>query len=141
MEEIMNNQLFRKKSMERISSPEKLEDYMRVTNPGIWMVLSAVIVLLVGLIACASVGKVETKFPVEAGVSDGTASVLLDADTEYTVQEGMILRIGSTDTKIEYVRKLAAGETAVSAEVSLPDGTYDGEIVTESISPISFLIN
>ena len=137
----MDNQLFRKKSMERISSPEKLEDYMRVTNPGIWMVLTAVIVLLAGLIICASVGKVETRFPVEASVSGGSASVLLDADTEYTVEEGMILRIGNRDTEIEYVRKLATGESSVSASVSLPDGTYDGEIVTESISPISFLIN
>ena len=137
----MDNQLFRKKSMERISSPEKLEDYMRVTNPGIWMVLTAVIVLLAGLIICASVGKVETRFPVEASVSDGSASVLLDADTEYTVEEGMILRIGNRDTEIEYVRKLATGESSVSASVSLPDGTYEGEIVTESVSPISFLVN
>ncbi len=137
----MDNQLFRKKSMERISSPEKLEDYMRVTNPGIWMVLTAVIVLLAGLIICASVGKVETRFPVEASVSDGSASVLLDADTKYTVEEGMILRIGNKDTEIEYVRKLATGESSVSAAVSLPDGTYEGEIVTESVSPISFLVN
>lgn len=137
----MDNQLFRKKSMERISSPEKLEDYMRVTNPGIWMVLTAVIVLLAGLIICASVGKVETRFPVEASVSDGSASVLLDADTKYTVEEGMILRIGNRDTEIEYVRKLATGESSVSAAVSLPDGTYEGEIVTESVSPISFLVN
>lgn len=137
----MDNQLFRKKSMERISSPEKLEDYMRVTNPGIWMVLTAVIVLLAGLIICASVGKVETRFPVEASVSGGSASVLLDADTEYTVEEGMILRIGNRDTEIEYVRKLATGESSVSAAVSLPDGTYEGEIVTESVSPISFLVN
>lgn len=137
----MDNQLFRKKSMERISSPEKLEDYMRVTNPGIWMVLTAVIVLLAGLIICASVGKVETRFPVEASVSGGSASVLLDADTEYTVEEGMILRIGNRDTEIEYVRKLATGESSVSASVSLPDGTYEGEIVTESVSPISFLVN
>lgn len=127
--------------MERISSPEKLEDYMRVTNPGIWMVLTAVIVLLAGLIICASVGKVETRFPVEASVSGGSASVLLDADTEYTVEEGMILRIGNRDTEIEYVRKLATGESSVSASVSLPDGTYEGEIVTESVSPISFLVN
>ena len=137
----MDNQLFRKKSMERISSPEKLEDYMRVTNPGIWMVLTAVIVLLAGLIICASVGKVETRFPVEASVSGGSASVLLDADTEYTVEEGMILRIGNRDTEIEYVRKLATGESSVSASVSLPDGTYEGEIVTESVAPISFLVN
>ena len=141
MEEIMDNQLFRKQSMDRISSPEKLEDYMRVTSPGIWMILTAVIVLLAGLIICASIGKVETKYPVEAGVSQGSASVLLDADTEYTVQKGMTLRIGDGDYKIGSVRRLESGETAVTADVSLPDGTYEAQIVTESITPISFLTN
>lgn len=137
----MDNQLFRKKSIDRISSPEKLEDYMRVTSPGIWMILTAVILLLAGLIVCASVGKVETKYPVCAEVQSGTASVTLDADTEYTVEHGMTLRIGKNDTQIQYVRTLENGKTAVTADVSLPDGTYDAQIVTESITPISFLIN
>lgn len=141
MEEIMDNQLFRKKSMDRISSPEKLEDYMRVTSPGIWMVLTAVIVLLAGLLVCASIGKVETKYPVKAEVQEGSATVLLEADAEYTVKEGMVLRIGTSDNGIKYVRRLGDGETVVSADVSLPDGTYDAQIVTESITPISFLIN
>ena len=35
--------VFRQKTLERISSPEQLTDYLRVTNPGIWAVLAAVI--------------------------------------------------------------------------------------------------
>ena len=42
----MDNQIFREKSIKRISSPEELNKYLRVTNPGIWAVLLAVIVLL-----------------------------------------------------------------------------------------------
>ena len=114
---------------------------MRVTSPGIWMVLTAVIVLLAGLLVCASIGKVETKYPVKAEVQKGSATVLLEADAEYTVKEGMVLRIGTSDNGIKYVRRLGDGETVVSADVSLPDGTYDAQIVTESITPISFLIN
>ena len=56
----MQGQLFRKKTLERISSPEQLQDYMRVTNPGTWMVLAAVIVLLVGLIVASALFSVET---------------------------------------------------------------------------------
>jgi hypothetical protein len=138
---MMDNQLFRKQSMDRISSPEQLQDYMRVTSPGIWMVLSAVIVLLAGLIICSMVGKIETKYEVRAEVQDGKTSVILDADTEYAVKKGMTLRIGDQDVSIEYVRTLDSGETVVSASASLPDGTYDAEIVTESITPISFLTN
>ncbi len=42
--------IFREKSMERVSSPEQLNDYIKVTNPGIWLTLAAVIVLLIGFI-------------------------------------------------------------------------------------------
>ena len=39
-----NNQtLFRKKAMARISSPEDLTSYLRVTSPGMWIVLAAVV--------------------------------------------------------------------------------------------------
>ena len=34
----MSDQIFRKKSLDRISSPEQLNDYIRVANPGIWMI-------------------------------------------------------------------------------------------------------
>ena len=48
MAEQENGTLFRQKTLDRISSPEKLTDYLRVTNPGIWIFLAAVIVLLAG---------------------------------------------------------------------------------------------
>ena len=38
-----NSGLYREKSMERISSPEKLNDYMCVTTPSVWLVLAAVL--------------------------------------------------------------------------------------------------
>ena len=42
----MKNDLFRKSSIDRISSPEQLNDYIRVTNPSIWVILAAIIILL-----------------------------------------------------------------------------------------------
>ena len=41
----MSDQIFRKKSLDRISSPEQLNDSIRVAHPGIWMILAAVIML------------------------------------------------------------------------------------------------
>ena len=43
--------LFRQKSMDRVSSPEQLNDYIRVTTPSVWLALAAVLVLLAGMIA------------------------------------------------------------------------------------------
>lgn len=37
---------FRQESLDRAKSPEQLDDYIRVSNPGVWMVLGAVLLLL-----------------------------------------------------------------------------------------------
>ena len=66
-----NEQLvFRKKTLDRIASPEHLTDYLRVTNPGIWVILVAVILLLAGIFAWSTVGTLETKADVKIDVTD-----------------------------------------------------------------------
>jgi len=42
--------IFRKENLERMSSPEKLNDYIRVSNPSVWLILGAITVLLIGAI-------------------------------------------------------------------------------------------
>jgi hypothetical protein len=137
----MDNQVFRQKSVERISSPEQLQDYMRVTTPGTWMVLAAVILLLAGLIICSIAGKIETKLSVQCEADEGVVNIeLLPAQGE-KVKAGMPLRIAGQEVPIDYVYQSEDRKTVVTAKAELEDGKYDGEIVTESISPISFLLN
>ena len=50
--------IFRQKSMERVSSPEELNDYIRVTTPSVWIVLAALVLLLVGLLSWSIFGRV-----------------------------------------------------------------------------------
>ncbi len=50
--------IFRKKSMERVSSLEALNDYIRVTTPSVWIVLIALVVLLAGMLAWSVMGHV-----------------------------------------------------------------------------------
>ena len=51
--------IFREKSLERVSSPEELNDYIRVTTPSVWIVLAATVLLLVGMLAWSIFGRVE----------------------------------------------------------------------------------
>ena len=51
--------LFRSKSIQRVSSPEQLNDYIRVTTPSVWIVLIALVVLLVGMLAWGVLGRIE----------------------------------------------------------------------------------
>lgn len=51
--------IFRQKSIDRVSSPEQLNDYIRVTTPGVWLVLLALVILLLGMLAWSILGTVE----------------------------------------------------------------------------------
>ncbi|MBQ7670301.1 MAG: hypothetical protein IJS45_06225 [Clostridia bacterium] len=55
-----DNSIFREKSMDKVSSPESLNDYIKVTTPSVWLVLIALVVLLLGILAWSIFGRVET---------------------------------------------------------------------------------
>ena len=137
----MQNSLFREKSLERIASPEQLNDYMRVTSPAMWMVLGAVIALLAGLLVLSCATNLETLLPAEAVVADGVMEIRLPASKDDEVDDGMTVRVAGQEVTIDYVRQDETGEVVCTADIDAEDGTYDADIVTESISPISFLLN
>ena len=130
--------VFRKKTLERISSPDQLTDYLCVTNPGIWVILVAVILLLAGVFAWSMVGTLETKTEVKIIVSEHTAQIIpLSSET---LAEGMSLRVSGQEVRIASSQTDEYGRSVGVSEVNLPDGIYDGIVVTEAVHPISFLM-
>lgn len=156
----MENGLFRKKSLERISSPEELHDYMRVTSPRLWMLLGAITALLVGFIVYASTATMENTMPIEVKVSQYELETNAAGEVEYMtaieahlprtmkdqVDSNMMVRIGRIEAKIAYVG-VGENETIFlnidpgMDYVPLDEGKYDAELVLESTLPISFLWN
>ena len=141
----MEKQVFRKKSVERISSPEQLRDYMRVTTPGTWMVLTAVILLLAGLIVSSALVNVESTIPGQAVVDeDGMLmQIELPLSQKSLVSPGMVVRVSDREAKVDMVFQ---AEDALQVLAELPEdgeklapGTYDAQIITETVTPISFL--
>ncbi len=132
---------FRRKSLDRISSPEQLQDYMRVTNPGVWMVLAAVIVLLAGIFVATVFGRLESTYTADAKIQNGKAVLLIEGEAADVVCEGMTLRIKNKKGTIEDVYWVTQDTAEAVAAIDLPDGNYKAEVVMEVISPISFLTN
>ena len=161
MEEKPKVKLFREKSLEAIESPESLNDYLRVTSPGVWLALAAVIALLVGGILWGIFGRIETRLPV-AVVSDGARSVCLTpySQLEKVMATGEVTVEGQTlsfdraadcetviisETTSPYVRlagRLDIGDVAVEIPLtaSLDTGVYSGSVTTESLKPMSLLL-
>ncbi len=136
-----NNQtIFRKKAMNRISSPEDLTSYMRVTSPGMWIILAAVIILLAGLFAWAAVGTLETTVDATAVIQNHTAQIVATGQGAEELKAGMQLRIASQEFVIASVNYDAYGRAAAYAELPLPDGSYDATIVVGQTRPIEFLL-
>ena len=134
------SKIFRQKSLDRISSPEQLTDYFKVTNPGVWLILGAVVFLLAGLLVWASVGKLDTVVDASVTVENGTAVVMPISNSTDDLEKGMTVLIAGKEYPVIEVRKDYYGRPSALIKTDMPDGNYDGQIVTESISPISFLL-
>ena len=132
--------IFRKEALERISSPEQLTGYLKVTKPSVWVILATVILLLTGLFAWSTVGVLETTTEAKAVVRDHHAEIVTTGSVYGSVEAGMPLRIASQEFVIASVTEDAYGRTVAFAHTDLPNGIYDAEIVTNQIKPISFLL-
>lgn len=157
----MEKQIFRKKSMDRVNSPEQLNDYVRVTNPGIWMILAAVIVLLIGICIWGVFGHLDTKLGASGVCENGMLTCYIREEDISTVKTGMeveangetfyVSDINMTPMKVTsemdpYVLQnsgLQTGEWVyrVFVDTDLADGIYAVHITTESVAPMSFIVN
>ncbi len=77
----MESNLFRKSSIERISSPEQLNDYLKITNIRIWCILGALFILLSGFVIWGFSGSIPETVQIN-GVAYTTLSTE-SADTIY----------------------------------------------------------
>ena len=136
-----NSGIFRQKALERITTPEQLTDYLRVTNPGIWTLFAAIIILLGGLLVWSTVGTLETLADGVAEIKDDQAVIMVTENAGNEIASGMTVRIGSENFTISTVEKDDYGRAVAYAPISKADGKYDVKIVTESIHPIQFLFD
>ena len=157
----MEKQIFRKSSIDRVSSPEQLNDYIRISNPGMWMILAAVIILLTGICVWGIFGRLETKV-FSAGICEnGVFTCYVTEEEAAKMKTGMTANVNGNDFVISeisekpiavdedmdsyliYLGGFSEGEWRyeIMVDADIPDGTYKAEIVTESVSPMSFILN
>lgn len=154
------NSIFRQKSIDKISSPEKLNDYVKVTNPSIWVILIGIVLILVGMFVWGICGEVDTYIDAKVAVSKGSAFVYVSEDDSQRINAGMDIAIDGADYVLDVSAKslLKASEAdayilhvsgldnnewvcSIPVECKLTDGIYDGRIMVERIVPIYFIFN
>ena len=66
----MDSRIFRQKNVEKVQSPEQLNDYIRVDAPSAWLAVAACVLLLLGFLVWSVFGTVEARS------DDGTAEAV-----------------------------------------------------------------
>ena len=161
MSEQTKAKLFREKSLEAVESPESLNDYLKVTSPGVWLVMAAVVVLLVGAILWGGFGHIRTTTPVAVVIGEGQNCCYVPyTDADGVMAQGVVTVDGrefplNTTAECELIPVpedasfallraggLNVGDWVVLVPVAtdLEDGIYPGVAVTEDLRPISLLL-
>ncbi len=137
-----HSSLYRKESMERIQSPEQLNDYLHVTNPTVWVVLAAVILLLAGVLIWGSVASVDSYASGTAQVQDGTMVVVFDdAQLAGNVEAGMQVTVGDTSSVISSVGVGEYGNAFALADTTLADGIYSARVIYRRTQVLKILFS
>ncbi len=153
--------LFREKNLEAMDSPESLNDYLRVTSPGVWLVLAAVVVVLIGAIIWAIFGRINTTAELALSSSGDKKVCYVPYNNLQTILKNGVITVDGKEYRMTvsndyqvtivteetnpYVRvlgKLEVGDVIVEIPVegSLPEGYAQGTVITESLQPISLLL-
>lgn len=115
----MQNKLFKKSSVERFSSPEKLNDYIQVGNPSCWMVLCAALALVLGVLIWGFFGVVTDSLSFTGLAQDGTLRCYVSDSEARSLKEDMVVQ----------VMPQAGGENAVSVR---------GSVISVAETPLSY---
>lgn len=154
----------RKQEGKRVSSPEQMNEYIRVARPGTWLLLIAVALLLAGFCVWAFCGRLKTCVPAGVVVKGGSLTGYVADDSAEQIRAGETLRVGGKTYTVaavsgepqeidelfpaylahlsdfqdgDWVRSFSAEPEAEPAG----DGMYRADVVVESVSPVSFLWN
>ena len=137
----MEESLFRKKSMERISSPEQLNDYLHVTSPTVWIIMAAIVLLLAGMLIWGSMARIDSFASGTARVENGSMTVTFDNPAlAQNVQAGMTIEVGDHAETVQTVGTAADGVFAV-ASTTLADGSYPARVVFRQTQVLKLLLN
>ena len=155
------SQLFREKSLQRISSPEDLHDYVRVANPGVWMILAAVIILLIGFCVWGIFGHLTSTVSAVCVTSSGETVCYISESDVSRVSEGMTVKAGDGEYTVQSISSESLDATAVLSEYAMhvsgltsgewvraltlsadaSDGIEAAQVIIDDIHPISFILN
>lgn len=157
----MKREIFRKKSLERISSPERIDSYIKTTSAPSKLIIAAIVLVLAGFTVWGFYGRVELTCSAVTVCRDGIAVCYIGEDDAESISGAAEFRIGEksyraekrTEVPTRVENTLSEYEAhvgsfngndwiyAVTLDKSMSDGIYKTEVSVKKVSPISLLLN
>ena len=94
----MENKIFRKSALDKISSPEELNEYMKVAGPGVWVIMAALMVTFAAFFVWGFLGSIPETVEISGtvlAIEDGPVVIysFLPLDEAHSLEPGMEVRI------------------------------------------------
>ena len=157
----MNNSLFREKAYRKTLSPEQINDYIKTTRPSVWLILSAIFLIVVGVVVWGVCGKLEITITSVTVCEDGKSYCYISENDIDKISDNAYVKIDEYEYKINDISKLpvpVSGKISpyglhlgnfenddwvyyAEIETTLKDGAYKTYIVSDCVSPISLILN
>jgi multidrug efflux pump subunit AcrA (membrane-fusion protein) len=144
----MEPSIFRKSSLERISSPEQLNEYIKITHPGVWGVILGCLAILIAVGFWGFYGNIPDSVKAEGVIfpQNGAISVIPTASGRISdmrvhtgdfVQEGQIIAVIPQENIIRQITELENNGDSNKKQISALINEYESRsIVTSPVSGI-----
>ena len=140
-----------KKQNERITSPERLDGYLRVIRPSMWVALVGVLFAVAAVFIWAFLGKSSITISQTGFVSERKVTCVFNDEQSKLLSVGQEMTVGGEKTRIKTIERVGEenGELVkeedegticiVTGYCNKPGGYYDVSVRVDNVSPISFM--
>ncbi len=135
----MSSTLFRKASLDSISSPDQLNDYIKVSNPSVWMILAALFILLAAVLAWSLIGSLPTSIPATGVVKGGDVLSYLDTEKAGQIKAGQTVKISIANQKETINGQIAAVEAVPRSAAEIAEDLQSDYLV-QALAPKGFAV-
>ena len=127
----MDNRIFRKSSIDRVNSPDRVDDCLTVPETSPWLIIVALLLLLIGMGVWTMFSNSEQRIPAIVRVEDGVGHCVISRENAGIARgKGVVmLETRTVPVMIRLGEEKGANVSAATFDVVLDDGLYNGELL------------
>ena len=113
---------------------------MKVTTPGVWLLVAVIICLLAAVIIWAITARIQTKIETEGLSDNGSVTAYVSQEDLRELSVGSAVYVDDHMGEVKAINEKGDEYEVVAAVSGIENGTVNVTLVTENIAPISFFM-